>query len=97
MALLRQALRRIQDLTGLPSAYSAGDQPCTLPPQLAIAPLPQSADLVSLKARLYDQFRIEVPLIEWNGRKFMRLSVQAYNSQEDIDVLLEGLKVLLRS
>ena len=59
--------------------------------------LPQPADLVALKACLYDQFHIEVPLIEWNGRKFMRISVQAYNSQEDIDVLLEGLKVLLRS
>ena len=95
--LLRQALSRIQDLTGLPSVYSVGDQPFTLPPQLAVASLPQSADLVSLKARLYNQFRIEVPLIEWNGRKLMRLSIQAYNSQEDIDVLLEGLKVLLRS
>jgi isopenicillin-N epimerase len=96
-ALLRQALIRIQDLTGLSPAYAADDQPCTLPPQLAIAPLPQSADLVSLKASLYDQFRIEVTLIEWNGLKFMRLSVQAYNSQGDIDALLEGLKVLLRS
>ncbi len=94
--LLRQALKRIQDLTGLPAAYADSDQPCSLPPQLAIAELPQSADLISLKASLYDQFRIEMPLIEWNGRKFMRISVQAYNSQEDIDVLLDGLKVLLR-
>jgi isopenicillin-N epimerase len=95
-ALLRQALRRIQDLTGLPAAYAQADQPCSLPPQLAIAALPQSADLVSLKACLYDEFRIEVPLIEWNGRKFMRISVQAYNSQEDIDALLKALEVLLR-
>jgi isopenicillin-N epimerase len=96
-ALLCQALKRIQDLTGLPTAYADNDRPCTLPPQLAIAALPQSTDLVSLKTRLYDQFHIEVPLVEWNGRKFMRISVQAYNSQEDIDVLLEGLKGLLRS
>ena len=95
--LLRQALIRIQDLTGLPTAYAASEQPCTLPPQLAIAPLPQSTDLVALKASLYDQFHIEVPLIEWNGHKFMRLSVQAYNSQADLDALMEGLKVLLRS
>jgi isopenicillin-N epimerase len=95
--LLLQALSRIQDLTGLPSVYPADDQPFTLPPQLAVVSLPQSADIVSLKARLYDHFRVEVPLIEWNGRKFMRLSIQAYNSQEDIDVLLEGLEVLLRS
>ncbi len=96
-ALLRQALRSIQELTGLSPVYAAGDQPCTLPPQLAIAPIPQSADLVVLKARLYDQFHIEVPLIEWNGRKFIRISVQAYNSQADLDTLLEGLKILLRS
>lgn len=98
-ALLHQALRRLQELTGLPSAYALseqpGFQPCTLPPQLAIAPLPQSADIVTLKARLYDEFHIEIPLIEWNGHKFMRISVQAYNSEDDIDALVEGLKILL--
>ena len=94
-ALLSQALRCIQDMTGLPPAYTAGDQPCTLPPQLAIAELPREADLVKLKAQLYDQFHIEIPLIEWNGRKFVRISIQAYNSQEDIDALVEALRVLL--
>jgi selenocysteine lyase/cysteine desulfurase len=36
-----------------------------------------------------------VPLIEWNGRQLVRISVQGYNSPEDIQVLLEAMEVLL--
>jgi isopenicillin-N epimerase len=62
---------------------------------MAIAPLPVEVDLTVLKARLYDEYRIEVPLIEWNGRKFVRISIQAYNTPEDVDVLLSALGALL--
>jgi len=63
--------------------------------QMGIAPLPPSADLVVLKTRLYDDFRVEAPLTEWEGQKFIRVSVQAYNDQRDIDAMLDALKVLL--
>lgn len=63
--------------------------------QMGIAPLPPEADLIALKARLYDEYRVEVPFIEWNGRKFVRISVQGYNTQEDLDALYRGLKALL--
>jgi len=95
-ALLRQALRRLQDLTGLPGAYGERATSCALPPQLAVARLPAAADLIRLKAGLYDEFRVEVPLIEWNGQKFIRLSLQAYNDQADVDQLLAGLEFLLK-
>jgi len=45
--------------------------------------------------RLYDDFAVEVPLIEWQGHKFVRISVQAYNTPEDIEALLHGLRTLL--
>ena len=51
--------------------------------------------LTVLKERLYDEYNIEVPLIQWQDRQFIRISVQGYNTQEDIDTLVNSLKVLL--
>ena len=59
-----------------------------------IAPLPLS-NLAVLKSRLYDERKIEVSLIQWQGKQFVRISVQGYNSQEDIDALVNALRVLL--
>ena len=36
--------------------------------------------------------KIEVPVIEWNRRKILRISIQAYNSEKDIDKLVTSLK-----
>ncbi len=90
-ALLKQAESRICELTGLDSLYRTPENYH----QMAIAPLPKIGDLHALKQRLYEDFRVEVPLIEWAGGHFIRISVQGYNSAEDIDVLLEGLARLL--
>jgi isopenicillin-N epimerase len=62
--------------------------------QMGIAPLPLS-NLAVLKSRLYDEHKIEIPLIHWQDKQFVRISVQGYNSQEDIDALFHALKVLL--
>ncbi len=90
--LVRQALHRICDLTGLAPLYpdDAG-----LYHQLAIAPLPPVADLPGFKERLYQQYRIEIPCFEWAGRQLIRVSVQGYNTQADIDALLAALPALL--
>jgi isopenicillin-N epimerase len=89
--LLRQAIERICDLTRLPALYPLDSDFYS---QMAIAPLPLS-NLLVLKSRLYDEFRIEVPLTEWQDRQFVRISVQGYNAQEDIDALVEALRILL--
>ena len=54
------------------------------------------SDLIALKTSLYDEYRIEVPLILWNGYKLIRVSVQGYNTRRDIDKLVKALSVLLR-
>lgn len=77
-----------------------GEQPAYIPQvasyhQMGIARLPSNCcDAKLLQKRLYDEYRVEVPLIEWNGAKYIRISVQAYNSQNDINILLDGLKKL---
>jgi len=93
-ALMRQAVERICALTDLPPLYPLDSDFYS---QMAIAPLPLSADLTSLKARLYDEYQVEVPLIQWQDRKFVRISIQGYNTPSDVDALLEALGELLPS
>ena len=93
-ALLRRAIERICALTGMPPLYPLDSDFYS---QMAIAPLPLSADLTSLKSRLYDEYQVEVPLIQWQDRKFVRISIQGYNTPSDVDALLEALGELLPS
>jgi isopenicillin-N epimerase len=62
--------------------------------QMSALPLP-SCDLDVLKRRLYDEYRIEIPVIRWNDRCFARISIQGYNTRADVDVLCTALKNLL--
>jgi isopenicillin-N epimerase len=62
--------------------------------QMAVLPIP-SCNLLALHGRLRDEFSIEVPTIRWNGKQFVRLSVQGYNSRADIDLLVRALGALL--
>jgi len=91
-ALLRQAVERICALTDMPLLYPLDSNFYS---QMAIAPLPATADLAVLKSRLYDEYKVEVPLIQWQDRKFIRLSIQGYNTPSDVDALLEALGEIL--
>jgi isopenicillin-N epimerase len=90
-ALLRQALERVCDITGLHPLFRLDSDFYS---QMGVAPLPR-VDLPALKKRLYDECRIEVPLIEWNGRHLIRISIQGYNDRSDVDALVDALKILL--
>ena len=35
---------------------------------------------------------IEIPILEWNGYKILRVSIQAYNTENDIDILINQLQ-----
>ena len=89
--LQRETLRRICDLTGLPPLYELDS---SFYGQMGVAPLPPS-NIALLKKRLYDEYKVEVPLIEWNGMHLIRVSIQGYNDQHDVDVLVDALKSLL--
>ena len=85
--------QRIHELTGETPLHS---DPEPWFAQMAVATLPADSDLATLKSRLYDEYRIEIPLIAWNEKKLIRLSVQGYNSRRDMDKLLSALNTLLR-
>jgi isopenicillin-N epimerase len=48
-------------------------------------------DSPGLKRRLYDEHRIEVPIVETPGGWVMRVSVQAYNDGADLDALARAV------
>jgi isopenicillin-N epimerase len=47
-----------------------------------------------VQRRLREEHRIEVPCFDWNGRPVLRLSVQGYNSEEDVDRLAAALRAM---
>ena len=47
-----------------------------------------------LKGRLYDEYRIQIPVMRHGDRVFIRYSIQAFNQPEDLDRLEEALKKL---
>jgi isopenicillin-N epimerase len=90
-ALAAEAELSIRHLTGLPSLYADA----TWFAQMFSAVLPSHMDALALKEFLYTQYRIEVPLIAWNGHILVRVSIQAYNSAQDVDMLIRALTAWL--
>jgi len=88
---IRQVRKAFEESTGLAPPVPDGRDWF---PQMCILPLPP-CDSASLTQRLRDEFMIEIPGTSWNGLQFLRLSVQAYNTQADLDALVEAVAVLL--
>lgn len=92
-ALVRQTRPRIAAVTGL-EPIAPDDQGWYM--QMATMPLPvQPEDWVSFKTRLYDEFRVEIPIILWGGRVFLRVSAQGYTTRADMDALIAALDTML--
>lgn len=90
--LLLEASQRISELTGLaPLTPDSTDWWM----QMRSLPLPP-CDPKQVQTRLWEEFQIEVPCMEWNGTPLIRISIQAYNTPEDVDRLLEGLRAVLQ-
>jgi len=90
-ALLRQAREEVAALTGLPPICP--DSP-EWTAQMAALPVP-NCDAAGLQRRLYEEFTIEVPIITWGGRRFVRVSIQGYNTEADVTALVGALRILL--
>lgn len=90
--LVLLAYREIPAITGLP--------PLTPPEerwfrQMAAFPLPP-VNGENLQRQLYDEFSIEIPVFIHNGQPLIRISVQGYNTLEDVEKFIEALGKILR-
>lgn len=84
-----ETMERICGLTGL--------APIAAPQffgQMVAVPLPDCDEFV-LKQRLYDEHRVEVPLTRHDGKLHVRVSIQGYNTREEVDVLIDALRKLV--
>ncbi|RXR21384.1 aminotransferase class V-fold PLP-dependent enzyme [Flavobacterium amnicola] len=48
-----------------------------------------------LKEVLYDKYKIQIPVMPLNGTIYLRYSINAYNSQEDLEVLYKALQDII--
>ena len=86
--MLTGLLTKIEEMSGQPSIYSANRNNYT---QLGAALLPPDSQPEGLQSWLYKNYRIEIPVIHWENQWLIRPSVQGYNTQEDLDLLVEAL------
>lgn len=70
---------------------------------MSIVPLPESIpvptpdDGVAINKRLWEERRIEVPVVSFRGRGFVRLSAQAYNAPAEYERLADTLAAMAGS
>ena len=88
--LVQDTAARVRAVTGLPTLSS----PEFCAPQMVAMPVPP-CDTAKLKTDLIDRFNIEIPCFTWKDRHIVRVSAQGYNSQADMDRLLDALAELI--
>ena len=63
-----------------------------------MASIPVSTDEPQkLKELLFEKYQIEIPVMPLNGDFYIRYSINAYNSQEDLDRLYEVLQEIIET
>jgi isopenicillin-N epimerase len=82
--LSRHALQVLTDRHGLQPIARDDDWA-----QMVAIPVP-AQDGDALRRRLYEESRIEIPVTRHGSQVFVRLSVQGYNTEEDVKRLLDA-------
>lgn len=59
--------------------------------QMVSHPLPINTPS-SIKDIIWEGYRIEIPIFEWNGIRYIRCSFQVYNEKKDVDSLMSVLE-----
>lgn len=89
--LASSARTQIAELTGKPPI--SPDSPEWFA-QMVACPI-ATDDPAELKRRLYDDYRVELPVFDWHGQSILRASFQAYNDEDDLDRLMSALSEML--
>jgi len=87
--LARRCLQEINAITGLEAI--SPDELAWFAQMVAVR-LPERTDLADFARHLWEDRHIEVPVIEWNGQKLIRVSFQAYNDDADLAQLYDAVK-----
>ena len=89
--LLLEARERVLEVVGMPALCPPDPwlaQMCTLP-------LPNDIDTDRLGQALRQDHDVEIPITNFADRKWLRISIQGYNTRDDVDRLVEALKTEL--
>ena len=84
--IILEAFSRFKSILGT-NAISSGSDWIG---QMVSHPLPVNAPL-EIKDILMDNYKVEIPIFEWNGNRYIRSSFQVYNEKKDIDSLMSAL------
>ena len=88
-AMAAETQQQLTALFGFPPLHPAG--PAWFG-QMSASQIPASLPAEAVQARLYKDYRIEIPVQSWNGRNLIRYSFQAYNRPEEVGLLVKALK-----
>ncbi len=86
--LRSMAYEQMQAWTELPGLSPNSD---TWLAQMVTAPLPP-CDVAEVKTRLYDEYKIEMPVYEFKGQPYLRFSFQAFNTEADLNTAIHALR-----
>ncbi len=64
--------------------------------QMASIPI-RTKKPIELKELLYSKYKIQIPVMPLNDSVYIRYSINAYNSQEDLDVLYRALENIIKT
>ncbi len=90
--LLGVAMEKVQAITKMPPIIP---NPREWLGQMAVLPLPKGVNGADLQKQLYEKYQIEIPHTRWHEQSFLRISVQSYNTKEEIDYFVDVLENLL--
>jgi isopenicillin-N epimerase len=62
--------------------------------QMASIPI-KTSNPTELKNLLFSKYKIQIPVMPLNGNAYLRYSINAYNTQEDLDILYKALQDII--